>query len=70
MDALMDDQLLRHHLGLFQSLVGALGVADFPGEDVVVVLARAVGAAGLALQIVAQAGRAGIHGVVRIDLRR
>ena len=70
MDALVDDQLLGHHFGLFERLVGALGVADLPAEDMVAVLARAVGAAGLALQIVAQAGHAGIHGVVRIDLRR
>ena len=70
MDALIDDQFLRHHVGLFQGPVRTLGVSDFPGKDVVVMLARAMRAACLALQIVAQAGRAGIHGVVRIDLRR
>jgi hypothetical protein len=32
----------------------AAGIADFPGEDVVVVLARPVRAAGLAGQIITQ----------------
>ena len=45
---------LSHHLGIVQHLIGACLIALFPGEDMVVVFARPMGAFGLALQILAQ----------------
>src|SRR3546814_12920036 len=47
-DALVGDQLLHGDVGPVERLVGAVLVADLPGEDVVVVAARPVRALGLA----------------------
>jgi hypothetical protein len=53
-DALIRDQLPDLHLGLVERRRGRFPVADLPGEDVVVVLALAMSAVGLALDILAQ----------------
>ena len=54
MDPLIRDHLLDRDVGLAERGVGPILVTHLPGEDVVVVLARAVRAFGLAREIVAQ----------------
>ena len=67
MHALIDDQLLDRDLGLVEGGVGRRLVADLPGEDVVVVLALAVGAVGLVLDVLAEHRRVRRHRLERID---
>ena len=50
--------------------IGCLAVADLPFEDVVVVLACAVRAGGLAREVLAQHRRVRVHRLERIDQRR
>ncbi len=70
MDALIGDQLLDRDLGLLEGGVGRLPVADLPVEDVVVVLALAVGAVHLVLDVLAQQRRVGRHRLEGIDKHR
>ena len=67
MDALIGDQLLDRHFRLLEGRVRRLLVAHLPGEDVIVVLALAVGAVGLVLDVLAQDGRARRHRLEGID---
>ena len=69
-DALIGDQLLDGDVGLAEGRIGRVLVAHLPGEDVVVVLARAVRALGLVLEILAQHGRVRRHRLERIDVAR
>jgi hypothetical protein len=68
--ARIDDQLLDGHVRGRESRVGRGLVARLPVEDVVVVLARAVGALGLVLEVFADHRRIGGHGLERIDIDR
>ena len=70
MHARIDDQLLDGHIGLLEGGVGRRLVAGLPGEDVVVVLALAVGAVGLVLDVLADHRRALRHGLERVDVDR
>ncbi len=70
MHALIRNQFLDGDVGLSEGGVGAVLVADFPGEDVVVVLALAMRAVGLVLEIFAQQRRVGSHRLERIDDHR
>ena len=70
MDALIGDQLLDRHFRLLEGRVRRLLVAHLPGEDVVVVLALAVGAVGLVLDVFAQDRRARRHRLEGIDEHR
>ena len=67
MGAVIGDHLLDRHLGLLEGGVGQVLVADGPLEDVVVVLARAVRAGGLAGEVLAQHRRILVHRLERID---
>ena len=67
---MIGDHLLDRDLGLAEGGVGQVLVADGPLEDVVVVLARAVRAVGLAGEILAQHRRIGVHRLERIDHHR
>ncbi len=65
--ALVAQEVLGRHLGLGEGGVGQLLVADLPVEDVVVVLARSVGAVLLVLDVLAQDRRVVVHRLERID---
>ena len=67
MRAVVGDQLLDLHLGIGEGGIGAGLVAHRPLEDVVVVLAGAVRAGGLAGEVLAQHGRVGRHRLEGID---
>src|SRR5512145_2434765 len=66
-NALVGDELLYHHLGLLERGVGRFLVADLPGEDVVMVLALAVRAFRLVLDVLAQHRRVRRHRPKGID---
>ena len=68
--ALIDDHLLGRDLRRGQRFRRPLGIADFPGEDVVVMLARTVGAFGLILDVFAQDRSVGFQCFEGIDHRR
>ena len=70
MGAVIGDHLLDRHLRLAEGGVGQVLVADRPFEDVVVMLARAVRAGGLAGEVLAQHRRIRIHRLERIDQHR
>ena len=70
MHARIDDELPDRDVGLGEGGVGRGLVAGLPGEDVVVMLALAVGAVGLVLQILADHRRAVRHRLERIDVDR
>jgi hypothetical protein len=69
-NALVDDPLARDDRSRRDCPRRPLGIADFPGEDVIVMLARTVRAARLVLQVLAQHRRVGGERLVRIDERR
>ena len=66
MGAVVVHRLFGNDLGIVDDLLGAFLVAHFPQEDVVVMLARAVSAAGLALEILSQ-NDVGLKRLERID---
>ena len=68
--ARIDDQLLDGDVGLREGGVGRGLVAGLPVEHVVVVLALAVRALGLVLDVLADDRRVGRHGLERIDVDR
>ena len=70
MYARINDHLLDLDLGLVERGVSRGLVARLPGEDVVIVLALAVGAVGLILQIFANHRRIRRHRLERIDIDR
>ena len=70
MHARIDDHLLDRDVGLGERRVGRGLVARLPGEDVVIVLALAVGAVGLVLEILADHRRVRRHRLERIDIDR
>ena len=70
MHALVGDQFLDRDLGILEGEVGRLLVPDLPFEDVVVVLALAVGAVHLVLDVLAQQRRVGRHRLEGIDQGR
>ena len=70
MRAVIGDELLDRHLGVSESGIGCRLVADRPLEDVVVVLARAMRAAALASQVLAQHRSIGGHRLEGIDDHR
>ncbi len=70
MHARIGDQLPHRHVGLGEGGVGRRLVAGLPGEDVIIVLALAVGALGLALQVLADHRRVRRHRLERIDIDR
>ena len=65
--ARIGDHLLDRDLGLVEGGVGRGLVAGLPGEDVVVVLALAVRAVGLVLDVLADHRRVRRHRLERID---
>jgi hypothetical protein len=67
MHAGIEDVFLHRHGGCGKGGVGRGLVTRIPGEDVVVVLTRAVGAAGLASQVFAQNRGIGLERLVRVD---
>ena len=67
MRAVVIDHFLGHHVGLGKHFLGRVLVALFPGEDVVVMLARAVGALGLAFEVFPQDRGVGFHRLEGID---
>ena len=69
-DALVGDQLLGHDLAAGQRLLGGVGVAELPVEDVVVVIALAVRALGLVLDVLAEHRGALVHRLERVGDRR
>jgi hypothetical protein len=69
-DTLIDDAFLGHDGGLAQRPRRARGVADLPGEDVVVVSARPMRSARLVLEVISQDGRVRRHRLGRIDEHR
>ena len=70
MHARIDDHLLDRHVGLGESRIGRGLVAGLPVEDVVVVLARAVRAFVLVLDVLADHRRVRRHRLERIDVDR
>ena len=70
MDPLIKDPFGGHDRSVIDRAGGPRRVADLPGENVVVVLARPVSAAGLVLQIVTQNWCGCSHRPVGIDERR
>ena len=68
MDPLIGDHLLDGDVGLAEGRIGRVLVPDLPGEDVVVMLARAVRALGLAREILAQHGSIRRHRLEEIDV--
>ena len=68
MHARIDDHLLDGHVRFREGRVGRSLVASLPIEDVVVVLARAVGAFLLVLDVLADHRRVGGHRFERIDI--
>ena len=70
MHARIDDHLLDCHVSFGEGRVGRGLVAGLPVEDVVVVLARAVRALGLVLDVLADHRRIGRHSLERIDIAR
>jgi len=70
MHALVGDQLLDGDLGVHEGALGRSRVAHLPGENVVVVPARAVRARGLAFEVLAQHRRIRRQRLERIDQRR
>ena len=70
MDALIDDAFGGYDCSVTDCPSGSRGIADLPGENVVVVLARPVRAAGLALQIVPQNRCCRRHRLVGVDESR
>ena len=70
MHARIDDHLLDRHVGLGEGRVGRRLVAGLPVEDVVVVLALAVRAVGLVLDVLADHRRVRRHRLERIDVDR
>ncbi len=67
MGAVVGEHLLDRHIRLAEGGVGQVLVADGPLEDVVMVLARAMRARGLAGEILAQHRRVRVHRLERID---
>ena len=70
MDPLIDDPFGGDDRSATDGAGCSRGIADFPGENVVVMLARPVRTAGLALQVVAQNRRSRRHRLVGVDERR
>ena len=70
MHARINDHLFDRHIRFVEGCVGRGLVASLPGEDVVVVLALAVRAIGLVLDVLADHRRAGGHRLERIDVAR
>ena len=69
-DARIGNHLPDGDVGLGEGRIGGRLVAGLPGEDVVVMLALAVRALGLVLEILADHRRAVGHGLHRVDIDR